>query len=74
MKYEGPGDILGFRQHGDLPLRVASLKEHRALLETTHQAAWDLVSSGEFDTTTYQALQSSVASRFPEMLTIPQSG
>ena len=48
FELRGPGDVLGTRQSGSLPLRVADLVRDKALLEEARVAAFNLVESGEF--------------------------
>jgi len=70
----GPGDVLGVRQHGELPLRVADLVADRELLEETRTIAFDLVRSGEIDGEEARLLHRRVLERFGELMELPQTG
>jgi ATP-dependent DNA helicase RecG len=70
----GPGDVLGTRQHGDLPLRVADLTRDESILKETRTAAFDLVRSGEFDRPELAPLKVRVLERFGKALDLPQTG
>lgn len=70
----GPGDILGSRQHGALPLRFGHLIKDRELVEETRQAAVELVKSGEFDGPLLAPLKTAVLDRFAELMDLPRSG
>jgi ATP-dependent DNA helicase RecG len=70
----GPGDVLGTRQHGELPLRVADLTRDETILKETRAAAFDLVRSGEFDQPELAPLKVRVLERFGKALDLPQTG
>ncbi|MDP7277084.1 MAG: ATP-dependent DNA helicase RecG, partial [Planctomycetaceae bacterium] len=70
----GPGDVLGVRQHGDLPLRVADLVADRELLEETRTIAFDLVRTGEIDCEEAGPLHRRVLERFGKLMELPQTG
>ena len=70
----GPGDVLGVRQHGELPLRVADLVNDRELLEETRAIAFDLVRTGEVDGEEAGPLRRRVQERFGELMELPQTG
>lgn len=70
----GPGDILGSRQHGSLPLRFGHLIKDRKLIEETREAAVELVKSGQFDDPLLAPLKSAVLDRFAELMDLPRSG
>jgi len=70
----GPGDILGSRQHGALPLRFGHLIKDRELVEETRKAAVELVKSGQFDSPLLAPLKSAVLDRFAELMELPRSG
>ena len=74
FELRGPGDVLGVRQHGQLPLRVASLTRDVAVLEESRRWAFDLVGSGEFDAPEFAPLQRQVLHRFGRLMDLPQSG
>lgn len=64
FRFRGPGDILGTRQHGEMPLQFADLTRDQAELTDTRTAAFDLVQSGAFDTPPFAALKRRVMDRF----------
>jgi ATP-dependent DNA helicase RecG len=70
----GPGDVLGTRQHGELPLRVADLARDTAELDEAHETALTLVQSGDFDQPEYAPLKQRVLDRFGKLFELPQSG
>jgi ATP-dependent DNA helicase RecG len=70
----GPGDVLGVRQHGELPLRVADLIADRELLEETRTIAFDLVRTGEIDGEEASLLHLRVLERFGELMELPRTG
>jgi ATP-dependent DNA helicase RecG len=74
FEIRGPGDVLGTRQHGELPLRIADLARDTALLAETREAAFELVRSGEFDQPELVPLKSKVLERFGKALDLPQTG
>ena len=70
----GPGDVLGTRQHGQLPLRVADLRrDHKALLRA-RKTAFELVESGRFDQPEFAPLKIQVLDRFRELMDLKQTG
>ncbi|QDT52848.1 ATP-dependent DNA helicase RecG [Caulifigura coniformis] len=74
FELRGPGDVLGTRQHGELPLRSADLVRDRDLLEETRTAAMQLVESGEIDTAEFAPLKLIVLDRFAELMDLPRTG
>lgn len=70
----GPGDVLGIRQHGQLPLKVADLARDKKLLLETRKAAFQLVTSGEFDGSDFAPLKTRVHERFGRLMDLPKSG
>ncbi len=74
FEIRGPGDVLGTRQHGELPLRVADLTRDAAILQEARAAAFDLVRSGEFDQPELVPLKVRVLDRFGKALDLPQTG
>lgn len=74
FEIRGPGDILGTRQHGALPLRFASLTRDRKLLEEAREAAFALVESAQFDEPEFAPLKVNVLERFGELMELPRSG
>jgi len=74
FELRGPGDVLGTRQHGELPLRSADLIRDKDLLEETRTAAMQLVESGRIDTAEFAPLKLAVLDRFAELMELPRTG
>lgn len=74
FRIRGPGDVLGTRQSGDLPLRVADLVADAKVLEEARGHAFDLVSSGRFDEPDFAPLKIRVLDRFGDLMDLPRSG
>jgi ATP-dependent DNA helicase RecG len=74
FRLRGPGDVLGTRQHGELPLQVADLVRDQAELEATRRIAFELVESGRFDQPEFAPLKVHVLERFGKLLDIAGSG
>jgi ATP-dependent DNA helicase RecG len=74
FELRGPGDVLGTRQHGELPLRVASLVKDRDLLDEARRIAFQLVESGEIDAAEFAPLKVNVLDRFRKLMDLPQTG
>jgi len=74
FRLRGPGDVLGTRQHGDLPLKVADLIRDESLLAVTRDHAGELVSSGRFDQPEFAPLKIRVLDRFGKLLDITGGG
>lgn len=70
----GPGDVLGIRQSGALPLRVANPVRDISALATARRMAFDLVRTGEFDGPDYADLKRLVLERFADVLELPRTG
>lgn len=70
----GPGDVLGTRQHGDLPLRVANLARDADVLSEARTAAFALVDTGHLDEPEFAPLKLRVLERFGKLFDLPQSG
>jgi ATP-dependent DNA helicase RecG len=70
----GPGDVLGTRQHGASPLRVADLVRDQALLEPVRKAAWMLVQDETIDTPEWAPFKIRVLERFATLMDLPRSG
>ncbi len=70
----GPGDVLGTRQHGQLPLRVADLVRDAEVLEEARAAALALVESGRLDQPEFVPLKLRVLERFGKLFDLPHSG
>ena len=74
FELRGPGDVLGTRQSGAMPLRIADLARDKAILEEARVAAFNLVESGEFDDPDFAPLKVRVSDRFAKLMDIPQTG
>ena len=74
FELRGPGDVLGTRQHGELPLRVADPVRDAAILEEARTAAFGLVESEAFDTAEYAPLKVHVIERFARLFDLPLTG
>ncbi len=74
FELRGPGDVLGTRQHGDMPLRVADLVRDRDLLEEARQIAVAVVDDGRIDSPEFFTLKLRVLERFGKMMDLPQAG
>jgi len=74
FEIRGPGDVLGTRQSGAMPLRVADLVRDKAILEEARTAAFNLVESGELDEPEFALLKLRVLDRFAKLMDIPQTG
>ena len=70
----GPGDILGTRQHGELPLMVADLLRDEPELGEARRTAFELVGSGEFDQAPFVPLKDRVLERFGRLFDLAGSG
>lgn len=70
----GPGDVLGTRQSGSLPLRVANPLRDLQILQVARRMAHDLVRTGDFDSEEYLHLRTIVLERFADVLDLPQTG
>ena len=74
FELRGPGDILGTRQHGQLPLKVADLIRDAKVLAQARKAAFSIVDSGDFDTPEFAPLKIRVLERFGKLMDLPRSG
>lgn len=74
FELRGPGDVLGVKQHGTLPLRSADLIRDRDVLEEARKVAFDLVGQDDWRKPEYAALRQAVNDRFGQMYDLPQSG
>ncbi len=70
----GPGDILGLRQSGAMPLRHADPVRDLSILQVARRMAQDLVDDGRFDLPEFGALKTVVLERFANLLDLPQTG
>lgn len=74
LALRGPGDVLGSRQHGNLPLKVADIRRDAELLRFAREEAFPLVESGRIETPAFAPLRRQVLDRFGEWLHLPQTG
>jgi ATP-dependent DNA helicase RecG len=74
FELRGPGDVLGTRQHGELPLRFANIIRDQSLLLEARQAACDAIDTGAIDTAEYAPLKLRVLDRFATLMDLPQTG
>lgn len=74
FELRGPGDILGTRQHGSLPLRFADFLKDEKTLRLARDEAFLLVRSGDFDNDAYRQLKQKVLQRFAQLMDLPRSG
>jgi ATP-dependent DNA helicase RecG len=74
FELRGPGDVLGTRQHGELPLQVADLVRDKRELEAARKLAFELVKSGRFDQPEFVPLKVEVLNRFGRLLDISGGG
>jgi ATP-dependent DNA helicase RecG len=74
FKLRGPGDVLGTRQHGDLPLKVADLVRDEAVLKEARAAAFTLVDGEILDQPEYAMLKIRVLDRFEKPMELSRSG
>ncbi len=76
FELRGPGDILGTRQHGQMPLKVADLRREfdQKMLQETRKVAFRVVEDGEFDQPEFAPTKIRVLDRFGELMDLPQTG
>jgi ATP-dependent DNA helicase RecG len=74
FELRGPGDVLGTKQHGELPLRFADLSRDQALLLEARNVAWDMIDRGAIDSPEYFPLKLRVVERFAELMELPKTG
>ena len=74
FQLRGPGDVLGTRQHGDLPLKVADLTRDAECLREARKVAFQLVDSGRFEDPDYAPLKIRVLERFRAQMDLVGSG
>ena len=70
----GPGDVLGTRQSGDLPLRVANPLADAEVLKAARFVAFGLVEAGRIDEPEFAGLKERVHARFARIMNLPRSG
>jgi len=74
FRLRGGGDLLGTKQHGDLPLNVARLPRDEAHLLAARDLADELVRAGAIDLPEYAPLKIRVMERFERLFDIPGGG
>ena len=74
FEIRGPGDVLGSKQHGDMPLKVADIRRDAKILEEARKAAFEVVRTGDVDSPEFMPLKVRVLERFGEWLHLPQTG
>ena len=74
FELRGPGDILGTKQHGALPLRFADGVKDEKVLTLARQTAFQIVEQGHFSHTDYDLVRQRVFDRFAKLLDLPRSG
>ena len=74
FELRGPGDVLGTRQHGELPLKVADLVRDREILVKARDSAFRLVESAKIDEPEFTPLKLRVLDRFGKLMDLPRSG
>jgi ATP-dependent DNA helicase RecG len=74
FRLRGGGDLLGTKQHGELPLRIAELPRDEADLLLARDAAQELVRTGAFDLPEYAPLKIRVLERFERLFDISGGG
>ena len=72
--FRGPGDVLGLRQSGQTPLRVADQRRDESLLLEARDYATTLVESGRFDEPEFAPLKQLVLERFGDAAELPKTG
>jgi len=74
FEFRGPGDVLGTRQSGELPLRVAKLALDGEIHLEARKAAFEIVDSSLIDTPEFLPVKLAVLNRFGKLFDLPQSG
>lgn len=74
FELRGPGDVLGTRQHGALPLRYGAYLQEGRILETAREEASRVMRTGEFDGAEFAPLKLRVLDRFAQLMDLPRSG
>ncbi len=74
FELRGPGDVLGTRQHGEMPLRFPNLLREEKILELARHEAERVVHSGEFELPHFKVLRYRVVKRFEHVFELPRSG
>ncbi|WP_145259702.1 ATP-dependent DNA helicase RecG [Calycomorphotria hydatis] len=74
FEIRGPGDVLGTRQSGGLPLKRAHPQRDFELLLTARERAFEIVRNGDIDRDLFEPLRQEVINRFGEKLELPRGG
>jgi ATP-dependent DNA helicase RecG len=75
FRLRGPGDLMGVRQHGLAPFRIASLPDDAPVLEETRRAARRLVTKHpELDTAELARLRRMVLGRYGQRFDLGDAG
>ena len=74
FELRGPGDVLGTRQHGQLPFRIANLAVNQTELQLAKDQAAEILESGQWDDPEYAELKAIVTERFGELMNVAQTG
>ncbi len=70
----GPGDMLGIRQHGLPPFRIANLVRDESVLREARQAAQAIVESTEYRSDEFADLRRQVVNRYGERFELGDVG
>ncbi len=71
FRLRGPGDVLGTRQSGELPLRTADLLRDEKVLKEARQHAFELVESERIGEPSFTDLKNCVLNRFGNLMQLP---
>ncbi len=75
FRLRGPGDLLGTRQHGLPPLRIADLCRDQTVLDEARRDAWELVLTGGFsERAEWERLRKMVLHRYGQALELADVG
>ncbi len=74
FEMRGPGDALGTRQSGSLPLRIADLVRDHDLLVETRAAAQSLIKTEAIDRPEFAPLKLQVLDRFGQLMDLQRGG
>ena len=75
FQMRGPGELLGTRQHGIPPLRIADLRRDQAMLMESRQAADQLISADpQLSQAEHAALRRQVIARYGQVLQLGDVG
>lgn len=74
FRLRGPGDLLGTRQHGLPPLRIADLVRDEDVLLEVRAVAQEMVADGRITDDAFQALRDQVITRYGERFSLGDVG